>query len=279
MTAGASGSVGALAAFLRLSRREGESIVALRALTLHMLAGLAPRFFAEHRLGRVFAASLEAVRALPATLGEDVAPDVMMARLDALYVRSLHGDRLRLPSASVLAKRFTPIHAQSPLYAWLLARLAAKLGRATPFAELTMASCCLTPVEELCFATHQLLLDGDYCMRPIDPARFVAQATLMESRARFVVARGELDVGAEMAFCLTMLGRRRAARPLVRWLRAHQRSDGAVVEAASDRFDALHTTAAALLAFASDREPARPSSNLTRRRSGNGRGAGRRTAR
>lgn len=254
MTVDASASTRALGAFRRLSRGEEETTVALRALTLHMLAGLAPEFFARRRLRGSLEASIEALRSVPTTLDAEVEPDVMMARLDALYVRALHGDRVPLPAAKVLARRIAPIHAQSRLYGWLLAQLAAKLGRRTAFAEQTMAECCVTPVEELYFATHELLLASDYCAQPLDAARFVVHAAQLKSRTKFVIDQGELDVGAEMAFCLTMLGRRREAMRLVKWLRRHQQPDGAVSEPANERFDALHTTAAAALAFAATEE-------------------------
>lgn len=254
MTVDASASTRALAAFRRLSRGDEETTVALRALTLHMLAGLAPEFFARRRLRSSLDASIRALRSVPTALDADLEPDVMMARLDALYVRALHGDGVLLPPAKTLAGRIAPIHAQSRLYGWLLAQLAAKLGRRTVFAEQTIAECCITPIEELYFATHELLLAGDYCARPLDAARFVEHAALLKSRIKFVINEGELDVGAEIGFCLAMLGRRHEAMRLTNWLRRHQQPNGAVSEPASERFDALHTTAAAVLAFAAVEE-------------------------
>lgn len=256
----------ALEAFERRSQGRSEATVALRALTLHMLSGLAPASFARRQLAGALRRALAAVRKVPTRLGPRVDGDRAMARLDAAYLRKLYGERVPPPNRPELLSLLARVDRHSPLHGWLLARLARKLGVSSPPAGRTADGCCATFEERVYFATHEVLLATDYCARPAPPGRRAEWVRRMRGAIPRLIREERLDAGAEVAFCLSLLGEDPGR--LLRWLRARQRADGSLAQGhASHPWDALHTTAAALLALASAEEKT-PRDPLSKRPSG-----------
>ncbi|MBX7101197.1 MAG: M55 family metallopeptidase [Myxococcaceae bacterium] len=246
----------ALQAFLALTSAPADEPRALRALTLFMLRGHAPDFFRAQRLGPVFDAALEALRAMPLELGGLSAP-VAMARLDALYVLEAVGTPRT--GATGLDATIAACAAELPLWAWLLSQLGAPLGLCGRFP----APQGLDRLSELYFLTHLVLLETRYLSRPLAPAQLAPVLERLSLASDWAIAQGNLDIGAELAFCLRHAGE--APTPelarLTAFLVAAQGDDGSVFEP-GDQGDP-HGTAAALLALAGEWPRARPISRAS----------------
>jgi D-amino peptidase len=232
----------ALESFLEQTH-DGEQELALRALTLHMLEGHAPRFFAAQQLGPVLDASVAALRVQPFDAPHD--EQLMMARLDAVYVLRERGRKAEV-DAGELQRCIAQVFARDPIWGWLLGELAHQLGlpgRVTladprPFRRTHRLA-------DLYWLTHLFLLETRYLHRPLPRPGFEAMTEEVLLAAPSAVAQGELDVAAELAFCMVVAGEANAPEHehVLSALSAAQQRDGRVGDA--------HGTAAALLAFAS----------------------------
>src|SRR5262249_22982421 len=77
----------ALTKFLSLSEGPASWQRADRALTLHMLEGHAPRFFANEGVAPILDAAVRALATVPTNFPIGIDPTEAMARLDALYIQ------------------------------------------------------------------------------------------------------------------------------------------------------------------------------------------------
>jgi len=241
-----------LAAFLSLTEGGDEEARALRALTLHMLEGHAPGAFARRGLGPTLEAAVAALAEVPLALPDGLSPDVGMARVDAWYVRRERG----LPHA-----RLEPylLHAYLEhldneghgLHAWLLGEMAATCGLDARLPIPARAMRDVSRVADLYWLTHLYLLDTRYLRAAPRHPDAPAWTEELLVATPWVVEQGDVDLGAELAFCLQCVGEAGggAHEALLVLLEEHQQPDGCMEDA--------HATAGALLAFsgAEERHP------------------------
>lgn len=228
----------ALAAFLRAMGGPASYQRAEKALTLHMLEHLAPRYFAERKLKPVLDAALEALLKVPSHFGPTVDADESMARVDALYLRVIRGLRPRVFDQAQLKRACAQAgEEEGPLWAWLMGELAAPLGVAAPAEPWP-----LNRTLRLYYLTHVVLIDTQYLAKPAKPEPELLLAL------PDLIARKEWDLLAECVMCLA---RAQVRTPeAVAALRLAQGPDGRITEPGlSDRAGA-HCTAAGLLALA-----------------------------
>lgn len=232
-----------LARFLEVTRGDDAEAIALRTLTLHMLAHGAPGFFAEHHLGPELTRALERCSTVGYGFDEQVlVEDRLQAGIDVWLCRQLHGLPHPPPERAALRRALTWLLDESPLYAWLLGELAARLGvdervivgRERPFAHVSR-------LHHAYFLTHLVLLDTDYFARRVTHPRAADWADELAQLVPWLEKKPNADLAGEVAFCLAVLGRDpAAARALI----------------ASEQPDEPHTVAAVLLGLVV--EQARP---------------------
>jgi D-amino peptidase len=227
----------ALASFLSQALN-GEKEAALRALTLHMLEGHAPAFFAAQQLSPVLEDAVARLQLRPFDAPEDM--PLMMARLDAVYVLRERGRAAAVDEAQ-LERCIAQVLERDVIWGWLMGELAAQLGlpgrvtlpAARPYRRTHR-------VADLYWLTHLFLLETRYLRRTLPRTGFESMTEELLLAAPWAVAQGALDLAAEIAFCLALTGEDRSL--VLDALAKAQGPDGAVGDA--------HCTAAALLAFA-----------------------------
>ena len=239
----------ALQAFLRLSSETDDESRALRALTLHMLEGHAPRTFARWGLTPVLETALAALREVPLELPLTLIPDHGMARVDAWFIlreRNLPHETLEPQALSAYVRH---LDAKGDIiYAWLLGEMAALAGLDVrlpiPHRHLQDES----RLADLYWLTHLCLLDTRYLRHAPRSPHWAAWLEELTVASPWLVEGGHVDLGAEVAFCL-QCGKESAGgahASLLALLAAHQQPSGDLGDA--------HATAAALLAFAGTEE-------------------------
>jgi D-amino peptidase len=252
---------GALRAFLSLTEGTDDESRALRALTLHMLEGHAPTVFTRLELGPVLEAAVAALAEVPLALASGLSPDVGMARVDAWFVRRERG----LPHAPleppVLRAYLEHLDEEGHgIYAWLLGEMAATCGLDVRLSIPERALRDVSRLVDLYWLTHLYLLDTRYLRTPLTDSRAVAWTEELLVATPWVVAEGQVDLAAELAFCLQCAGEAAggAHEALLALLSRHQQSDGRMCEGSSEEESAddgtAHATAGALLAFAGAEE-------------------------
>lgn len=236
----------ALHRFLALTETTLESHVADRAVTLHCLASHAPDFFEAHQLQPKLDEALDRLATIPATFPPELAWEVVMARLDALYFRALYGlPNPELPADDIRAA-CARITKESLLAGWLVSELAGSLGVEV---ELPDAS-TLAGGERSYWRTHQVLLWTCYLRDPLD-LELAKEA--LDDLQRSLPTRllfAQWDPAAEMIFCLQAGGREVSAEHL-ETLRRQQLADGQFTDSedANER-EIAHCTAVCLIALA-----------------------------
>lgn len=258
----------ALKAFLQRTSDTSDVERADRALTLHMLRSHAPAFFAAQELEPHFRGALEALNAVPASFEPELSPADGMARLDALYLRHLHGlagepvDEQALGSYIQFGSFMN-----GRLWGWLMGELGARLGlEVRPgFAPRMLRATSRT--DDLYWVTHLFLLATDYLLKPLRADDFAAETEELLLATPWLVQTKQVDLAAEVALCLQLSGESGSHEhgQLLRLVTAHQRRDGVVLDpsTAGDDDDQprriAHATAAALIAFAGPSTEADPS--------------------
>lgn len=221
-----------------------------RALTLHMLQRLAPRFFERRKLAVALTSALEALAQVPGDFPPSLDLDAAMSRVDAIYLRWLHGYPVTV-DAEPLVDYIVAARAKFGLLpAWLMGEQSARFGVAArlrlperyPFASQNWAW-------HLYHLTHWVMLDSDYFhRRPAVEGLAEELAQLERSLSPLINARA-WDLLAEVGICLAACGR---PKPDLRQaLLGAQRRDGSWSESGQDLRQRAHTTAACLLAVAS----------------------------
>jgi D-amino peptidase len=229
-----------------------------RALTLHMLAGHAPAFFAAESLAGELGRAIDALAGVSAEFSAELDEQEAMARLDALYVRHLHGQPVAI-DATAFAGCAAACAARNPIYGWLLAELATQMGAAVVPPLPARAFRRSHRLADLIALTHLYFLETRYLRDPLPATGWETQTEELMLSAPELLADSQLDLAAEVAVCLVAAGEQRAPERarILDALVAHQRADGSVIEPRPpdpeprQRFrDDTHCTAAALLALA-----------------------------
>ncbi|WNG43401.1 M55 family metallopeptidase [Archangium minus] len=234
----------ALRAFLSLTEGGSDEARALRALTLHMLEGHAPRVFARRELGPTLEAAVAALAEVPLTLPAGLSPEAGMSRVDAWYVRRERG----LPHAPLVPHvlRAYLEHLDNELYglyAWLLGEMAATCGLDVRLSIPERAFRDSSRLSDLYWLTHLFLLDTRYLRAPPKDPNTAAWTEELLVATPWVVEQGDADLAAEVAFCLQCVGEAEggAHEALLSLIVEQQRPEGDLGDA--------HATAGALLAF------------------------------
>jgi hypothetical protein len=239
----------ALAAMVRAMDGTSSSQRANLALTLHMLEFLAPAFFAEHRLAARSAEAMRALQQMPASFDKTLDVSEAMARLDGLYVCAVRGVAVQAFDRRALQRAIARSEAQGgPLWRWLMAALAARLGVADDgFALEGRWPFQTNPTVHLYHLTHLVLIATEYLRTPV-PAGLADELGELEAALPRLIGAAQWDLLAECVMCLHRAGV--PARPGVEALVAAQNADGSLVETAASTQAAAHCTAAGLLALA-----------------------------
>jgi D-amino peptidase len=250
----------ALQAFLALTARDAEQARALRALTLHMLEGLAPGMFARWNLRPVLEEAVAALASMPMEFPLELHPEVGMARVDALYVRHERGLAHPLPEPQAFRRYLEHLDASGyGTHAWLLGALLAACGLD---ARLDFPERAMRPhsrIVDCYWVTHLYLLDTRYLRRPLTHPKAAVWTEELLLAVPWLIAQGHVDLGAEVAFCLQVAGEVGGGgyRALMDAFTRVQGADGRVLDGSMGEDSASfedHSTAAFLLAFAGAEE-------------------------
>lgn len=245
----------ALGAFLRMTDAEAPWDLALRAFTLHMLEGRAPRHFARSDLQPLLSQSLARLQAVPLTFPTTLTPNQGQARLDAYYLlhlRDLPHCPLHLPSFQRFIRRLQ--EDERALSAWIMVSMARAAGLpvADPFHGEPPPG--LGPPMSLYWHVHRILIASDFLHRPPPVAPWESSVAALVAAIPWIVAGNFVDLACELLLCLQVLGAAGAEQHLL--LRdlivAHQAADGTVRDPLMTAYapqSAAHTTAAALVAL------------------------------
>lgn len=236
----------ALTSLLAQTDTEHEWHIADRAVALHCLSCVAPRFFERHELEPVLERALEGLAMVPTEFPLGIEWEQTMARLDAHYFRALHGlPNPPLPVAELI-RSLEDVTRQSLLAGWVLAELAGALGVDVEIPDPSS----LTAGERTYWRTHQVLLWTSYLRDPLEVDASDALDEL-ERGLPMRFALGEIDPAAEAIFCLRKGGRAIDAR-YVEALAERQQVDGSFFEDAdvADDRSTAHCTAVCLIALA-----------------------------
>lgn len=238
-----------LAAFRKLHAGEQDWRRGDRALTLHMLRGLAPGFYARKHLTGEHSVAVGALELMPLEFPQRLALDAAMSRVDAIYLRSLEGLASGPVDLEQVAAYLRYSHSRHGwLSAWLMSQQLRRAGVEvddqappdSPFAD--------EPTLRLYYLAHRFMLDSDYFAKPLAAQDYSAELDELESALEELISERLWDVLAEVVICLAACGRRSEAA----WtaLKIAQRRDGSWGEKAQDTRQAAHTTAACLIAIA-----------------------------
>jgi D-amino peptidase len=246
----------ALRAFLRLTEGSDDESRALRALSLHMLEGHAPRAFARWGLGPTLEQAVEALAAVPRDLGRHVEPGQGMARVDAWYVRHMRGLESAAPPAEELHRYLKLLEAEGlSIYAWLMGELALACGVDVRLPSVERPPRGDSFLVDLYWLTHLFLVDTHYLHRPLSDARAPEWVEELLLTAPRLIAEGQADLAAEVALCLQCAGEAGggAHEALLELVLRRQQPGGEVKDVVPEEegaWEVAHTTAAAMLALA-----------------------------
>jgi D-amino peptidase len=245
----------ALASFLRLTDGDAEWQLADRALALHLLGGIAPRFFAEAHLAPTLQAAVDRLDRVPAELPDELDPHAAMWRMDAAYVRAERGGPARLDRVQPYVRS---IGQKNTLAAWLIWEMGVQIGLCPPSKVPPRPLRPYARVQDLYWLTHLFFLAIRYGARPFDPTGWEAETEELLLAVPWVLAEQRLDLAAEIAVCLQLSGERdsREHGAILSALLAAQRDDGAVIDPSPGPdvpARASHSTEVALFAFAEGR--------------------------
>lgn len=181
---------------------------ALRALTLFMLQGHAPRFFARHRLERAKGPALARLALVPRALPLELGALDAMSRLDAAWVEWASGRTPALPDAAQARAFVAAAKARDGvLWAWVLGELGEQLGLGARLEGLGERPLEGGSEEEVLYwLSHQVLFATRYLSRPLPPGSFAAEAQALGAAVGPLKVVGDADLLAEVAFCLQAIG-------------------------------------------------------------------------
>ncbi len=195
--------------FLAATDSDDPHHVALRALTLHMLRGLAPRAFERRGLAGVQQAALEKCAAVPLGLAEPLDAEALQTGIDAWFCRHVKGLPHPPPAREALRAALDAlVEGDLLIYAWLLGEIAARCGvdarvklpKARPYVGTSR-------LHDTYWLTHLVMLDTDYFARHVTHREANDWADALESAARWLQRQPNDDLAGEVALCLRVLGR------------------------------------------------------------------------
>ncbi|MEW6735543.1 MAG: hypothetical protein AB1489_29900 [Acidobacteriota bacterium] len=245
----------ALAAFLDNTKDNSEPMRALRALTLHMLAGHAPEVFRVAALSPILDLAVQALADIPLVFPKELNVDIGMARIDAWYVLHQRGLPGKTPDICELSDYLKFLDdTQLGIYAWLLGKMAQTLGVNVELDEQEQTWRELSRQHDLYYLTHILLLKSCYLQEPLPRFGWQTAINRLLASVDWLIEEKMVDLGAEVAICLQLAGQQESLshQALLDLIAICQQPDGTIVDPtmADSQWDIAHTTAAALLALA-----------------------------
>lgn len=250
----------ALQAFLALTTSGSEQDLALRALTLHMLEGFAPRAFERWKLGPVLEEAVRALESFSLEFPLELTADDGLARLDAVYIRHQRNLAPALPDRSEFERYVLHLdETGDSIYSWLLCELMKPCGLLLPIVFPDRPFKPHSRPLDLYQVTHLYLLDTHYLRAPLRSPEAPSWTQDLLEAGPWLLEQRHLDLAAEVAFCLEAAGETgsEACQLILDALVQAQQPDGSVTDTTLDGgagSPVAHTTAAALLAFAGAQE-------------------------
>jgi hypothetical protein len=236
-----------------------EEHVALRALVLHMLERHAPQVFTELDLGAHLVAAIDDLADVPAALEPELLFPAAQARVDACFVRSernVGGPRLDAAELGVLLRQLASCG--DDIYVYILGEMAALIGIESqiPLEDRPYRDDDRT--EDLYWLTHVFLIASRFLAKPVRPEQLGHHIEELFLAVPWVIETEQVDLAAEMAICLQLVGEHSAAEhhALLGLVDKHTGDDGLVRDPSADDLWlelADHATGAALLALAGGR--------------------------
>jgi D-amino peptidase len=250
----------ALQAFLSLTTSDAEQDRALRALTLHMLEGFAPRAFERWKLGPVLEEAVRALESFPLEFPLELTADDGVARVDAVYIRHARNLSPALPDLQAIHRYVLNLEETGDaLYAWLLVELMKACGLFVPLFFPERPFKPHSRLLDLYQVTHLYLLDTHYLRSPLRSPQASSWTEELLAAGPWLLDEHCLDLAAEVAFCLQAAGQGGSdtCQLILDALVRAQQPDGSVADTTLGGMEGsavAHTTAAALLAFAGAEE-------------------------
>ncbi len=239
-----------LQSFLNITASESERMRALRLLTLHMLKGHAPDFFAFHSLDRELQKALAACEGFRPAFPLGLDSDTALARVDICYVLHCHHRSYALAERVELEAYLDYTKGSGDLiYAWLCGELVYRCGLDLRLKLPVRPYRDVSRLHDLYWVTHQFLLATEYLHRPLPRLGWDSRVNDLIESVQWLVSERLADLGAEVALCLQLAGRHKECQPILDFL--HECSkDGLVIDSLlePEPHNYAHTTAAALLA-------------------------------
>ncbi|MBW2523331.1 MAG: hypothetical protein JRI23_04120 [Deltaproteobacteria bacterium] len=236
-----------------------EAHRALRALVLHMVDGHAPGTFDELGLEPRLAEALVELRQLPAALEGDLTLDEAQARVDACFVRHERGSGgPKLDREQLGAMLWRLVIGGDPIHAFILGEMAALIGVDARVDVGDRPYRGVDRTEDLYWLTHVLLVASRYLAEPVRRDDFAEPVAELLQATPWVVASQQVDLAAELAICLQLVGEHRAPehRALLALVEGRVGEDGLVRDPSAEHlwFElADHATGASLVALAGAR--------------------------
>jgi D-amino peptidase len=243
-----------LEAFLRRTSIKTQWMMALRALTLHMLKGHAPNIFNQASLKLIFEESLKEISKISLALPVDLYPDDGMARIDAWFVLQERNLAYLPPQKEELKAYLQAILDEGYLvHSWLLGEIAFLLGIDV---RLPISKRPLKDIEfeaDLYWLTHLFLLETRYLKKQLPRLGWQGRVDELKAATPRIIENEYVDLGAEIAICLQLVLEHRSPEhlSLIKLITDHIEPDGSVVEPVSNTKEAkAHLAGAAMLALA-----------------------------
>jgi D-amino peptidase len=222
-----------LAAFLRWTDTPSDFSRALRALLLHMAEGWAPRVFARLHLRPVLYEAVAALRSIPMRLAPDVRPFDGMSRIDAWYILRERGLPCEPADREELRQYIEHLHAlEMHAHAWMLGEMAATQGVDVRLAYPWRPYRQRSRLVDLYWLTHEFLFATHYMRLPLSVTGWESRIEELFMATPWLIEHGHVDLAAEVALCLQMVGEQASIRhrQLVEFLLSRQREDGVLLD-------------------------------------------------
>lgn len=197
-----------LTTFLADSDRDDPHEIALRTLTLHMLAHVAPRRFEARGLKPLLEDALRRCARVDYGFDQATSADRLMAGLDAWYCRTLYQLPHAPPDPFALRTALQWLEDDGDLlYAWLLGELAHRCGLDARRPIEGRPFLAFSRLHDAYFLTHLVMLDTDYFARPLSHPDATAWGDALLELVPWLERKPNDDLAGEVALCLRFMGR------------------------------------------------------------------------
>lgn len=245
--------------FLILTDSSEIWALALRSITLHMLSGYANASFQKFELGKVLDKNLEQIKELPIELSPELSPLEGMSLIDIWYVLREREIMAFSPNKEAFKAYLEDLLFKKGeiKYAWLLGEMAYLVGLDVRLELLKrdyrFFQQNLNEIDYIYWLTHRFLLGTKYLQRSLPSFGFGSLTTELLSAVEWIIEEGSLDLAAEAAICLNILGQTNSLeyKSLIRMIVDNINEDGSVVDPILEDspYSIAHTTAAAMIAL------------------------------